>query len=699
MYMGFISCLAGLVIMFPVKRTGVVNCIRSLILMFWSLVLILIYPSAATGLKLISGILALFFSTLPLSFKRYVSSHLVFIMEERPWILYVNMFLNWDQYSWNLLKVTKVICGKSENLSIDENLRNDYQWLSDILNLLYVLGYKEEARDLLNRSSVDLTKPGIPADYITTLNKLYSGFGEIDISWALLDYLEAHYNDMQHFSLKIYNYMIFFAQSGCEKNFYRLTEEYPRILNKKVLFPWEVVLNCRKGNREKVLEILENSPSSGNERDRKSRERINQLARETRESDLPPVILAQVEQVFPTAPPFKPVEKKAKKSLATLILSLSIAAISLIPLFLSGIGKLSDIFTFQSVDVLSFLRSGAYADPLVQSGEWVRLLSSIFLHGDLIHLALNLYCIYIVGRLLERIFGSVYTLFIFFAGGLLGNLFSLFWGNYLLSVGASGGGFALLAALLVYLLTYRKQMHKESFNKTMVMFGILIIVQIYYGLSEENRVNNLAHLGGFLGGVLTALLYFIVKKYRSSGLVLLNRVCQGVLITMGIFLLVNWPPLFTRNYYDALSFNTEKELNGLLVTVPSTWVEVREMLYDLYFDCHMIVYKPEYKPSLTGEGGIKSLSDFLKNEENLILGTIYNGKVLSRGWMDETLWYEIVFKEGYKESEKELFRSRYYRISKGFVSRIDVVEMTRSPEKTRYIQRIIKSIKDTENRE
>ena len=84
---------------------------------------------------------------------------------------------------------------------------------------------------------------------------------------------------------------------------------------------------------------------------------------------------------------------------------------------------------------------------LVRSGEFFRLFTCMFLHVDLIHLACNMYALYLIGPQVERYYGRSKFLLIYLVSGLLGSVFScVFMGNFTFSMGASGAIEAVLCS-------------------------------------------------------------------------------------------------------------------------------------------------------------------------------------------------------------------------------------------------------------
>lgn len=146
------------------------------------------------------------------------------------------------------------------------------------------------------------------------------------------------------------------------------------------------------------------------------------------------------------------------------------------------------------INVLVFL--GAKVNSLIKSGEYYRLITSMFLHGGIIHLALNMYALYAIGPLIEKLFGKIKFISIYFIGGVTASLFSYLF-SASVSIGASGAIFALLGAALVFGLKMRKNIGRDFLTN---VFSV-IVVNLIIGFSIPN-VDNFGHLGGLIGGTI-----------------------------------------------------------------------------------------------------------------------------------------------------------------------------------------------------
>ncbi len=154
--------------------------------------------------------------------------------------------------------------------------------------------------------------------------------------------------------------------------------------------------------------------------------------------------------------------------------------------------------------------------------ELYRLVTSIFLHGGLLHLICNMYSLYIIGPQLESFFGKVKYTIIFIGSGIIGNLLSMaFLQDTYVSVGASGAIFGLLGALLYF--GYHYRVYLSGVIKSQII--PLIILNLIIGFVATS-INNLAHIGGLIGGVLVSMAVGV--KYKSNK----SDIINGIIMTL-----------------------------------------------------------------------------------------------------------------------------------------------------------------------
>lgn len=174
-------------------------------------------------------------------------------------------------------------------------------------------------------------------------------------------------------------------------------------------------------------------------------------------------------------------------------------------------GALNGLGLNGSQDSRVLLIFGAMQNQLIAQGDYYRLLTSMFLHIGLIHLAFNSYALYIVGQDVERLYGSVRFLLIYFLSGLGGSLASFVLGAGGISAGASGAIFGLFGASIAYF-----YLHRETFGPRgqAQLRSLLMLagINLFLGFTIPG-INNLAHMGGLVFGVLLG--WLLAPKYQA----------------------------------------------------------------------------------------------------------------------------------------------------------------------------------------
>lgn len=161
------------------------------------------------------------------------------------------------------------------------------------------------------------------------------------------------------------------------------------------------------------------------------------------------------------------------------------------------------------------IRWGSNYGPLTLSGDWWRLITSTFLHFGIIHLLMNMYCLFTVGIYLEPMLGKTKYLVAYLCTGIFASLASLWWhsAEAANSAGASGAVFGMYGLFLAMLTT--NLIPAEVRGPLLKNIGIFVIYNLIYGL--KGGVDNSAHVGGLLSGVAIGYLYvFGIKKERNE---------------------------------------------------------------------------------------------------------------------------------------------------------------------------------------
>jgi membrane associated rhomboid family serine protease len=180
--------------------------------------------------------------------------------------------------------------------------------------------------------------------------------------------------------------------------------------------------------------------------------------------------------------------------------------------------------------------------------QWWRLIVPMFLHGNLVHLLVNMYSLWIIGPYVEKLYGSSRFVLFWVISGFAGcvasyhavqpGLHTSLLGRFLLhsgdgpSVGASGSLFGLVGVLFVFGIKYRNEL-PEGFKRAFG-FGMLplIIINLIIGYIGRGIIDNAGHLGGFFAGAAIALLVDFRRPGARSGNSIPWRVVQGLCIAI-----------------------------------------------------------------------------------------------------------------------------------------------------------------------
>lgn len=188
---------------------------------------------------------------------------------------------------------------------------------------------------------------------------------------------------------------------------------------------------------------------------------------------------------------------KAKKPVVTYILIILNVLLYMLPVLL-------DCYT----DVINDF--SIYA-PCIRNGEYYRLITGIFLHGSIMHLGLNCYALYVIGSQIENYFGKIKYIIIYLISGIIGAMFSMIFGGNTASIGASGAIFGLLGSLLYFGYHYR------VFLGTVVKSQILPIILINLAIGFIfSGIDNFAHIGGLIGGIIVTMAVGVDNKSSTS---------------------------------------------------------------------------------------------------------------------------------------------------------------------------------------
>ncbi len=300
------------------------------------------------------------------------------------------------------------------------------------------------------------------------------------------------------------------------------TDELERLLDQRTLWRrgfqrfaayWRGRCALARGDRAGAIKFLSRAYALTHPSDRGWRQALRyHFARaETADALEPPAgqlpgyapALAAVRQAEEQAAPWRALMNFAQPAPVTLVLLAEICLVFVVLLFLPA--GLAD-------RIVNLTGNGRFT---IQHHQWWRLFTTLFLHANWLHLGFNGLALWMFGTAIERAGGWGRMLVIFFIGGALGNLLSATFAHYDLAVGASGGIFALLGAYGVAVYRLRGPAHIGLRKRLLIMLALMVAADLVIG-GLEPQVDNLAHLGGFVAGIILGVLLPARRRGVSS---------------------------------------------------------------------------------------------------------------------------------------------------------------------------------------
>lgn len=184
------------------------------------------------------------------------------------------------------------------------------------------------------------------------------------------------------------------------------------------------------------------------------------------------------------------------------------------------------------VNVLVFLMTDLFLTPeqsgevvsaaalnsgrVLENKEFYRILTYMFLHGDISHIMGNMLMIFLIGDFLENYFGTVRYVIIYFSTGVLAGVTSMVYNiltfREVYSIGASGAGFGLMGALIALLIINRGHIAGVTLPRMLVY----VAISLYTGV-RSTGIDNAAHAGGLMAGLLVGLILVLLENRKRRG--------------------------------------------------------------------------------------------------------------------------------------------------------------------------------------
>ncbi len=220
--------------------------------------------------------------------------------------------------------------------------------------------------------------------------------------------------------------------------------------------------------------------------------------------------------------------------------------IAFINVFIAILMFISGVFTERHplAQTLLFLKFGAQYGPAVSQGDWFRIFTAMFVHGGILHILFNTYALIYFGSIVENVYGIPRFISFYFTSGIVGNLATQVFYYKSLSVGASGAIFGLIGVL--FSAGFRRD--TPIFVRPFTGLSLLpiILFNLVYGFIPGSNINNAAHLGGFLTGMLFGYLTtaspYLRRRVKALWITV-AAILVGIIIVSFVFLAIRAPEI------------------------------------------------------------------------------------------------------------------------------------------------------------
>lgn len=168
------------------------------------------------------------------------------------------------------------------------------------------------------------------------------------------------------------------------------------------------------------------------------------------------------------------------------------------------------LFTYKGLNDYGFFRKFEFHIGSIRSGDQYRMITSGFLHADLMHILFNMYTLFIFGGIVLSHLGNVNFLILYFASLIIGNLFTLMFHkedyNYR-AVGASGAVMGILYSSIILQPDMSLYLFFIPIPIPSYIFGLMYLLYSIYGMKAQNdNIGHTAHFGGAIAGYAFTLL-------------------------------------------------------------------------------------------------------------------------------------------------------------------------------------------------
>lgn len=208
------------------------------------------------------------------------------------------------------------------------------------------------------------------------------------------------------------------------------------------------------------------------------------------------------------------IKKLGETKVTTVLMIINIAVFAIMTL------------TGGSESIGNLVRFGAMVKPLFHQGEWWRVFTAAFIHIGFFHILFNMYFLYNIGPLFERLYGSINFLIIYILAGVMGNLFTYAFGEAnTVSAGASTSLYGMFGLAIGLMINYKDD---EILRGLGASFLSIIVINIVYSLLAPG-IGIQGHMGGFLAGVLLAGIFPVVNRQLPKTTIIISLIAFIIL--------------------------------------------------------------------------------------------------------------------------------------------------------------------------
>lgn len=212
-----------------------------------------------------------------------------------------------------------------------------------------------------------------------------------------------------------------------------------------------------------------------------------------------------------------------KQPITTTLVGMNVAVF--VVMTLSGISPVEPT-------IPQLLKWGANFGPLSLGTQPWRMLASNYVHIGIIHIALNMWCLWNLGFLAERVFDPWTYVLTYTVCGLAGSLSSLWWHPLTVGAGASGAIFGLAGALIAALYLGHLPISKQAIQGTLKSLLIFAGYNLFFGAAIRG-IDNSAHIGGLVAGL---ILGAVLAKHLTASPEVRDGWRRGVFIAAAVVL-------------------------------------------------------------------------------------------------------------------------------------------------------------------